>query len=248
MFRQQSQSGGRSGLAAERACGVVAGPGGRKSWRGEPSFSLAVAGLSRRPTAYAVPVSSHGIPGDQGNGRRPQAGLSGTGRIGTRNPSRQAPPGSRGQRGCGARREASRTTRLAQACTRARQVPPTNDRVSKACPQAVTIVEQEVLPCILKTVIQHPNIPMPSEKKNPARPGLAPGVSLSSFELLATRLGMRSKTSYKFFARWSRKGSSKSSKVFRRISRGVSCSPGAARPSSRRPDAIFRTPTPPPPA
>ena len=69
--------------------------------RGEPSFSLAVAGLSRRPTAYAVPCPHTGFPVIRGTAvaRRPASAArvgSGPGtRRGRRLQGAEAGPGLR---------------------------------------------------------------------------------------------------------------------------------------------------------
>ena len=69
------------------------------------------------------PVSSHGTPRDQGAAARK---LASTARVESGPETvEKPPPGSRSKARVRPRREASRATGLAQACARARKVPPT---------------------------------------------------------------------------------------------------------------------------
>ena len=185
-------------MPAERACGVVAGPGRRQLRRGGASPSLAVAGPSRRPTAYVVPSPHTGLPVI-----RAPSPASWPQRHGSdRDPETVEKRASREPRQARAAHDARRHARQGRP-RRAHgpeKPPQQHDRVITACPQAVMTVEKEVLPCILKTVIRHSPIPHGDrEEKTLLVLSWLLEFRWSSFELLATRLGMRSKTSYKFF-------------------------------------------------
>ena len=90
---------------------------------GGPSPSLAVAGPSRRPTAYVVPSPHTGLPVIRAPSARKLASAA---RVGSGPGNRRETRLQGAEAGArGARREASRATGPAQACARARKVPPT---------------------------------------------------------------------------------------------------------------------------